>query len=84
MLKLIISGANGHMGRAVARLAAENPDVEIAAGVDLCAERYGAFPVFIDPMEFYGKADALIDFSAPAALDMLLRYSAARKVPLVR
>lgn len=82
MLKIIISGCNGHMGKVVADIAISQ-GVEIAAGFDLNTEKNGSFPVYADPMEFSGSADAVIDFSNPAALDGLLSYCTAKKIPVV-
>lgn len=83
MLKIIISGCNGYMGRTVARIAEEDNEVEVAAGFDVNTEKPGAFPVYADPMEFGGQADALIDFSSPAALINLLGYAKLKKIPLI-
>ena len=35
MLKIIVSGCNGHMGRVVAGLCAADPQVEVVAGFDV-------------------------------------------------
>jgi 4-hydroxy-tetrahydrodipicolinate reductase len=83
MLKMVISGCNGYMGRTVARIAANDPDIEIVAGFDINAVKLDAFPVYADPMEFAGAADVAVDFSNPSALDGLLRYSIAKKLPVV-
>ena len=83
MTKLLISGCNGHMGRVVADICAEDPDVEVAAGFDLLGAGDRPFPVFSSPAQFTGQADALIDFSSPAALDGLLDFGKDKKVPLV-
>jgi 4-hydroxy-tetrahydrodipicolinate reductase len=83
MLKMIISGCNGYMGRTVARLAAADAGIEVVAGFDINTAKTDAFPVYADPMEFGGQADVAVDFSSPAALDGLLRYCAAKKLPLV-
>ena len=83
MLKIIISGCNGYMGRTVARIAETDDDIEIAAGFDIKAEKTGSFPVYVDPMEFGGHADAIIDFSNPAALDGLLDYAVLKKTPVI-
>ena len=37
MLKIIVSGCNGHMGRVVAGLCAADPQVEVVAGFDVMA-----------------------------------------------
>ncbi|MBM6665819.1 4-hydroxy-tetrahydrodipicolinate reductase [Flavonifractor plautii] len=83
MLRLILSGCNGRMGRAVEHLCAAQPDLEIAAGFDLLGTGDRDFPVFFSPAEFQGQADAVIDFSSPAALPALLDFCTARCVPVV-
>ncbi len=83
MPKIIISGCNGYMGRTVARIIGTDGGVEVAAGFDVNTEKTGEFPVYADPMEFGGRADAIVDFSSPAALDALLGYAALKKTPLV-
>ena len=54
MLRLILSGCNGRMGRAVEHLCAAQPDLEIAAGFDLLGTGDRDFPVFSSPAEFQG------------------------------
>ena len=83
MLKIIISGCNGHMGRVVASLCAADPQVEVVAGFDVMGSTDREFPVFSSPAQFQGKADAVIDFSSPAALEGLLAFGKATKTPLV-
>ncbi len=83
MLKVLISGCNGHMGRVVAQVCREASDVEITAGFDLLGAENEEFPVFSSPAEFPGRADVLIDFSSPAALPGLLDFGMARRIPLV-
>ena len=83
MLRLILSGCNGRMGRAVEHLCAAQPDLEIAAGFDLLGTGDRDFPVFSSPAEFQGQADAVIDFSSPAALPALLDFCTARRIPVV-
>jgi len=83
MLKIIISGCNGHMGRVVASLCAADPQVEVVAGFDVMGSTDREFPVFSSPAQFQGEADAVIDFSSPAALEGLLAFGKATKTPLV-
>lgn len=45
MLKIIISGCNGHMGRVVESLCAADPQVEVVAGFDVLGSNDGEFPV---------------------------------------
>jgi len=83
MLRLIISGCNGHMGRVVTDLASRDPDIDIVAGFDINTQKLGSYPVYSDPMEFGGSADVIVDFSHPSALDGLLRYATARKIAVI-
>ena len=83
MHKIIISGCNGHMGRVVESLCAADPEVEVVAGFDILGNTDHTFPVFTSPTLFRGEADAVIDFSSPAALNGLLDFAKARKIPLV-
>ena len=83
MLKIIISGSSGYMGLTVAALAKLDPDVTVVAGYDINPAGHPDFPVYSDLMEFSGHSDVVIDFSAPAALDGLLLYCAAKRTPLV-
>ena len=62
MLKIIISGCNGHMGRVVESLCANDPAVEVCAGFDVLGTSDREFPVYTSPAQFAGQADAVIDF----------------------
>ena len=80
--KIIISGCGGRMGQVVENICAADPDVTVVAGFDVNpVER--DYPVYVSPADFVGEADAVIDFSNPAALDNLLAFCTERKVPLV-
>ena len=83
MLKLIISGANGRMGQAVADICKTDETLQIVAGTDPDTTQKHSFPVYKDPMSFIGTADVIIDFSLPAALDGLLNYSLKNKTPII-
>ena len=81
-MKIILSGACGHMGREVARAAAEQ-GVTVAAGVD-AAQAATDFPVYAGFDGLDGvEADGIIDFSVPAALPALAAFAAERGLPVV-
>lgn len=82
MTKIILSGANGKMGRVIQNVVSLRDDCEIVAGVDLNTEST-SFPVYADINEITEKANVIIDFSNPVLLDSLLAYSKANKMPLV-
>ncbi len=83
MISIILHGANGHMGKVVAQMAAEDPDVQIVAGVDAFGEASGEFPVFSSLQDCTVPADAIIDFSTAKAVDELLSYGVERNIPMV-
>lgn len=83
MLKIIISGCSGHMGRVVESICAADPAVQVAAGFDVLGSSDREFPVYSSPSQFTGEADAVIDFSSPAALDGLLDFARRTGTPLV-
>lgn len=80
--KIIISGCAGRMGQVVESICVADPDITIVAGFDVNSVERN-YPVFRSPADFSGEADAVIDFSNPAALDSLLSFCTERKIPLV-
>ncbi|MGN1122722.1 MAG: 4-hydroxy-tetrahydrodipicolinate reductase [Eubacterium sp.] len=83
MTKLIITGANGKMGRVIRDIVSKRDDCEIVAGVDLNTEGDGLFPIYPTISQVTEKADTIIDFSNPVLLDDLLEYSVKTGIPLV-
>lgn len=81
-MKILISGALGHMGRAVAAQASAQ-GVDIVAGVD-AATGTCEFPCYasFDALPHCSGA-VLIDFSRPEALTPLLDYAVGHRVPVV-
>ena len=82
MLKIILSGACGRMGRQVSTLAEEN-GVKIVAGVDVHPDPSCAFPVYPSFSLVQEEAQAIIDFSRPEGLDALLQYAVSHHLPAV-
>jgi len=83
MTRIILSGCNGKMGQVITRLVSENPDVEIVAGSDPYEGIKNTYPVYSNVGDIVEKADAIIDFSNPAALDSLLSYALSTKTPVI-
>lgn len=83
MTKIILSGCNGQMGRAVTALCAERENITISAGFDTDPRKLSSYPVYAHPMEFGGNADVLIDFSSPSSLEDLLKYCGDNNIPCV-
>ena len=83
MTRVIMHGCNGHMGKVISGLCADDPDVEIVAGIDLNTEENFGYPVFANIMDCDVEADAIIDFSVAVAVDALLDYAKEKNVPVV-
>lgn len=83
MTKIIMHGCGGHMGQVITGLAAQDPDVEIVAGIDISDKGNCGYPVFTELNACQTEADVLIDFSNAKATDALLDYCAQRKLPVV-
>ena len=80
-MNLVISGAGGRMGHAIAKLAKEK-GITVAAGIDLFPFAAG-FPVYQHISELSEKPDVLIDVSNPSALPELIAYVSEQKVPVI-
>lgn len=74
MVSVVISGANGHMGKVINSVISERNDCKVIAGIDVVTEKYADFPIVSAPSELSQKPDVIIDFSHPSALDKLLDY----------
>lgn len=83
MIKLILCGCNGQMGKVIADQVEAMDGFEIVAGMDRKSESIYEFPIFEDINDFTGDADVVIDFSNPSTLSRLLKYSTENNKPLV-
>ena len=83
MLKVIINGCSGKMGRVLSKCVIDDSDLELVCGIspdnaeDLNFKTYSNFDNIIE------KADVVIDFSHHSALDSVLDYCLKTKTPLV-
>ena len=83
MVRAIMHGCNGKMGRAITGLVKEDTEVEIVAGVDAYTEAPNDYPVFKNIVDCNLEADVIIDFSNAKAVDELLEYSVKNQIPVV-
>ena len=82
MTRILLVGCNGRMGKVITELAAEDPAVEIAAGVDVAGTCAGNYPVFADFASVDAETDVIIDFSSPKVFDAMLDYAVEKKLPV--
>ena len=83
MVKIIMHGCNGAMGQVITKLAAEDKDAEITAGIDRVDNRENPYPVFESVEVCDVPVDVVIDFSNAAAVDDLLEACAKKGLPVV-
>ena len=83
MVKMIMHGCNGKMGRVITDLVAAEEEIEIVAGVDTYTEGQQSYPVFASIEQCETEADVVVDFSNAGAVDGLLDYCASHKLPIV-
>jgi len=96
-IKIAVTGVSGRMGQMLVNTIADTPGVELAGGIertghdwigaDLGAVMGGAdtgITVTDDPLEVFAKAQAVIDFTAPAAtLEFAALAAQARAVHVI-
>ncbi len=83
MTRIIMHGCNGRMGQFITRLAEKEADMEIVAGVDVSNHIQNEYPVFSSIADCDVEADVVIDFASAKAVDALLDYCVAKKLPCV-
>lgn len=83
MVRIIMHGCNGAMGRTITELVSKQEDVEIVAGIDKNDSISQAYPVYPSLEECKEEADVIVDFASAAAIDHLLDYCAGKEMPVV-
>lgn len=84
MMKIILNGANGAMGKNVIAAAGSGKfDAEIVARVSPSFTKDAAAGTYPSLADYDGPADCVIDFSNHAGTAALTAYCAERKLPVV-
>ena len=82
MVKIILVGCSGKMGRVISNSIINFENLSIVAGVDK-ASLNSPFPVFESIGKCNVDADVILDFSRPDALETLISYAENKNLPLV-
>ncbi len=80
MIKVLINGACGRMGKEVEKIVEASETMTVAAKVDKMAAESGCYT---DINDFSGKADVIIDFSNHLGTKDLLDYAVKNNIPTV-
>lgn len=83
MVKAIMNGCNGRMGRVIVDIAEADNDISIVAGVDKFGENNYSFPTFRNIADVDVEADVVIDFSNASGVDELLDVCTSKNLPVV-
>ena len=83
MVKILMHGCNGKMGRMITEIVKNEEDAVIAAGVDKFTGIPNDSPVFEEIAQCDVDVDVVIDFSNAGAVDELLDYCVKKSLPVV-
>lgn len=83
MLKVIVNGCSGKMGRVLSKCIMDDYDLELICGVSLDNTDDLNFKTYSNFNDITEEADVVIDFSHHSALDSVLNYCLKTKTPLV-
>lgn len=83
MVKILMHGCNGKMGRMITEIVKNEEDAVIAAGVDKFTGIPNDYPVFEEITQCDVDGDVVIDFSNAGAVDELLDYCVKKSLPVV-
>ncbi|HPS31594.1 MAG TPA: hypothetical protein PLZ43_15170, partial [bacterium] len=77
MIRVIVNGASGRMGKAIIRIAEETGKIRVTHKVDVVQgyENIDEIPL--------NSADAIIDVSSPEGFGKALRWAVKNKVPFI-
>lgn len=83
MIKIILHGCNGRMGRIITDLIKEDEGISIVAGVDIAGGQASDFPVYKDIMDCDTDADAVVDFGNASAVGKVIDFCLEKGIALV-
>jgi 4-hydroxy-tetrahydrodipicolinate reductase len=83
MIKVIVNGALGKMGKVLTRCVKEDKDLELVCGASLPTGETTDYKLYTKMIDIEESADVIIDFSHFSALDDVLAYATKSKTALV-
>ena len=83
MIRVLLCGCNGRMGRAVTAMVEKEEQMRIVAGIDQFTEVANSYPVFTSIAECDVEADVVIDFSSSKVTNDLLDSCIKTNTPVV-
>jgi 4-hydroxy-tetrahydrodipicolinate reductase len=83
MIKVLLVGCSGKMGKVILACSEKLDTLEITAGVDRKEDTSLKFPIFKSIDDCNLPVDVILDFSRPDSLDGILEFASSKKVPVV-
>lgn len=83
MVKVLMVGCSGKMGKMITETAKKFNGVEVVAGVDKFKDSSLSYPIFDSILDVTVDFDVVIDFSRPETLESFIEYSKTNVNPLV-
>lgn len=83
MLRIILIGATGAMGKTLADLVKEDESYNIVAGLADKADMSGDFPIYDKFSDIKEEGDVIIDFSSRFLLDQIIEFAKEKSYPVV-
>ena len=83
MVKILLVGCGGRMGKMISEVVKKYEDIVISAGIDSFNSMALDYPVFKQITECDIPCDVILDFSRPDALDSILQFSDNKNLPVV-
>ena len=83
MLRIILHGSSGRMGKVLRSMIDAAPDMTVAAGIDAFPDPEASFPQFTSAADCDAEADVVIDFSNHEAVPGLMDFCLNKKLPVV-
>lgn len=83
MLKVVVNGCLGKMGKVLTRCVIEDKDLELVCGVSQNPSPNEEFKIYPRMVDITEDVDVVIDFSHHSTLDDVLEFSLDTKTPLV-
>ena len=82
MIKIVLNGCSGKMGKMITECTSQFKNLEIVAGIDKFQGDL-PYPIFESPQDLNLDYDVLLDFSRAEALHSLLDLTEKTQKPLV-
>ncbi|MBU3189872.1 4-hydroxy-tetrahydrodipicolinate reductase [Clostridium bowmanii] len=82
MIRMLLNGCNGKMGKVISEMTKASKTISIVSGVDRNSSNID-YPCYNSIDECKEEIDVILDFSRPDALNSLCKYVKEKNIPIV-